>query len=468
MRNIYFFVLLVLSTSLCAQTTLTQKVAQRHDVYVAGQWQGIDSFQWIYNNNAVLMQQTALKDTPGVWHPSFRYTYSLDGNEKVIQQLRENWTGTGWINNTRYSYTYDGNGNNTEVLYETFNGSAWINAGKIVYAGYNAQHHYASVTSYIWNGSNWINMTIDQYQYYTNGYQIQFLQRFSWNTSTASWDSIERLYQTYTLDSLSSITRSVPGATGWEVESRKTWIYSSSPMLLTEYKTELWDTTVTTAVWKNNTHTTYAYNANNLLTLKTAEQWSGGAWWPVTRVYSNYDASQQLIEVYDQNYSGAWTHHTRQTYTYTSGLLSQENHETWSGAWVPEQQLTYSYDAHQNNTYRQIENYTGSSFTPYTQDFYYYASFTLGAATSTKENLSVVVYPNPVQQTLYIQWLSTQADTYQIKLFDMSGHCRLYTSETCNAGLQSSKIDVRAIPAGCYLLQVGNEREFETKKIQIR
>ncbi len=468
MRNIYFFLLLVLSTSLSAQTTLTQKVAQRHDLYLAGQWQGIDSFEWIYNNNAVLMQQTALKDTPGVWHPSFRYTYSLDGNDKVIQQLRENWTGTGWINNTRYSYTYDGSGNNTDVLYETWNGSAWINAGKIVYAGYNAQHHYASVTSYIWNGSNWINMTVDQYQYYTNGYQIQFLQRFSWNVSTASWDSIERLYQTYILDSLSSITRSVLGTTGWELESKKTWIYSGSPMLLNEYKTEIWDTSLTTPAWKNNTHTTYAYNANNLLTLKTNEQWSAGAWWPLSRVNFNYDASLQLIEVYDENYSGTWTKHTRQTYAYSSGLLTQENHETWSGAWVPEQQLSYSYDAQQNNTYRLIENYTGGSYAPYTQDFYYYASFTLGTASLVKEDLSVVVYPNPAQETLHLQWLSKQAGNNQIRLFDMSGHCRLFRQEKVNTGTHESEIEVSALAAGYYILQLSNESGYENKMIQIR
>ncbi|MBK7764262.1 MAG: T9SS type A sorting domain-containing protein [Bacteroidetes bacterium] len=451
-----------------AQTTVFKKIAQRHDTYTTGVWNGVDSFRWDYNAQAALTQLHALKgNTTAGWNNLYRYTYILNANDKISMQVRENYIGSAWVNNNRYTYTYDANGNTTEVLYETWNGSAWSPVGKIVYSGYNTQNKYSLMLTYTWNGSAWMNSTKDQYQYYSNGYHTQYIEKYSWDISNVTWDSMERFYLTYNMDSVSSLTRSVPGSSGWILDSRKMYNYTTSPFLLTEYKTEIWDTTQSPAAWKGSQRINYTYTIADKLEKATTDFFIGGAWVPDSRSNYTYDVSQKLIEYYDEIYSSGWQNNSSELYTYTGSNRTKEMKYIWSGAWVHNQTIDYDFDANDNTIYRLISSISGATATSVNRDYYYYQSFTVGLNDVLHNESSIKLYPIPVANQLQMDIESESSTMMEASVQDMNGHTILYVTQSLAIGKNHLQIDVQALPNGIYFLVSKHNGQQEVEKFQI-
>lgn len=467
-KDIYFLLMLFLPIISVAQTTVFKKIGQRHDTYNTGVWNGIDSFRWDYNANAALIQLHALKgNSSSSWNDFYRYTYTLNANDQISIQVRENYIGSTWVNNTRYSYTYDANGNTTEVLYETWNGSAWSTVGKIVYSGYNAQNKYALMLTYNWNGSSWQFMTKDQYQYYPNGYHTQFLEKYSWNIGSVSWDSVERFYLTYNMDSISSLTRSVPGTSGWMLDSRKLYNYNTTPFLLSEYKAETWDTTQTPDAWKGNQRINYTYTVADKLEKATTDFFVGGAWIPDSRNNYVYDASQKLIEYYTEIYSGGWQNNTSEIYTYTGSNRTKEMKYIWSGAWTHNQTIDYDFDANNNNTYRLITDISGAAATYISRDYYYYQSFTVGVEDVKQHASSIILYPNPVSNNLQMDIESETNTILEMNIIDVCGQAKMYALQSLGIGKNHVQIDIQTLPNGNYFLWIKQGNTKQVQKFQI-
>jgi hypothetical protein len=83
--------------------------------------------------------------------------------------------------------------------------------------------------------------------------------------------------------------------------------------------------------------------------------------------------------------------------------------------------------------------------------------------TETLENKSLIIYPNPVINTIYFS-LQQNTNSLFLLLTDLQG--RIIKTGLIK-GLQD-KMDVSELPQGMYLLKAGNEQGVVSKKIIIQ
>ncbi len=473
MRSLLFIFLFFCSFVMQAQTVVYKKIAQRHDVYTASVWKGVDSFRWDYNTNAFLTQQTALKEnTGGSWDNYYRYTYTLDANDRVSVQIRENWSGGTWVNNTKYSYDYDANGNVLIIHYDVWNGSVWNVTGKIEYAGYNAQHKYTSEIAFIMSGGNWVYLSKNVFQYYAPGnYLPQFTESYTWNTSLAIWDSLERFYYTYNQDSLGTRTRLIPHLGVWEQESKEVYTFSTTPFLRTEYLTQIWDTIPpTTNVWANDKRINYTYTATDKIEKTNTDKYTAGSWNNESRSQYVYNGNDQISEYYDESFSGSWNNNTRKTFLYTGTNLTEENQFVGLGtAWLQTKKLSYLFDINNLNTFRQIDTFNGAAFYPNNRDFYYYNSFTVNTNDVLNDIHDCDLYPNPARETITLRLNSGKLLQASIRIVDILGKCRVVITQPFFSGSNTIQIPFSSLPVGNYFLQITDAEKGAqlVKKFQV-
>ncbi|MEN0004845.1 MAG: T9SS type A sorting domain-containing protein [Bacteroidota bacterium] len=101
------------------------------------------------------------------------------------------------------------------------------------------------------------------------------------------------------------------------------------------------------------------------------------------------------------------------------------------------------------------------------------SSFTTGLLTNVnqlEEALQLVVYPNPVASSNFIQvaYLLEEQQEVQIRLFSASGQL-VYQQQSLNQqGPQNLEISTANLPKGIYLLQLANQRGNVSRKISIQ
>ena len=441
-----------------AQTTVFKKIAQRHDIYSASAWQGVDSFRWDYNADAFMTLLSALKeDVSGNWNNLYRYTYTLNADNRVTIQIRENWTGGSWVNSTRYTNDYDASGNLLTVHYDVWNGGVWNVTGKIEYAGYNAKNKFASETVLIWNAGSWDYLSKDIYQYYPSpkDYQTQTIEKYDWNSSTFVWDSLERLYFTYNIDSVSSKTRSVPFGGSWFLNSKETITFSTTPFRRTDYLTQTWDTAANPNAWLNDKRIIYTYNTFDSLDKTISDKYSGGTWYSQERSQYVYNSSNQKTEFYTESYNGSWANNFRQTFSYTGSNLTEEKQYTGQGTtWLETKRLDYNYDINNLNTFRQIDTFNGAIFVPNNRDFYYYNAYTVNTHDILPSIQNVAMYPNPARESMMLELKSEKPFQLSIRITDLSGKCRLLITQPVFTGNNRIQIPLSSLAPGNYMLQM--------------
>ncbi|MBL7766763.1 MAG: T9SS type A sorting domain-containing protein [Chitinophagaceae bacterium] len=464
MKPFFVFVVCLLTLNVSAQITVHRKIAQRRDDFVNNNWKGIDSSVFTYNNQATLNSNTYLKtDTNSNWTYQYRYTYQLSFTEKVLEQIRENRIGNTWVNNTRYTYTYDANNHITLILYDVWNGSAWSPSGKITYTGYNSFGQFGEEIAYIYSGGAWNYLSKKTQQIPGGSNLVSSQERFTWDNNNAVWKKYERIFMSYNQDSVSIRTRMLPDTGGvWVNKTREMFNYGTSPFLLNEYVTQVWDSI--SAQWENDQHILYSYTGSNKVDVMIYETFNG-AWNPTERSKHIYNASDSLIEFYDELNNGGWQNHTRSTYTYTGPNVTEELQYLGSGSnWNLDQRLNWSFDANGNNTYRLIEDYNGSAYAPLRRDFYYYNTYTVGLQ-ETLLNLSALqLYPNPANQQVYVNFVTEEAMPVSIRVIDMSGKTRVLIQDFSSAGISNQvSIPCERLNAGIYLLQITNDRNGKSQ-----
>lgn len=441
-----------------AQTPLYKKIGQRHDIHNGSTWQGADSFRWAYTGALLNMQNGLKTTTSGNWNDLYRYTYTYNANDLVASQVLENWNGSTWVNSKRYTYDYDVNSNLTVIHYDSWSGSTWNPTGKIEYTGYNFQHKYGAEIYYIWSGGAWMNLSKDVYQYYTNGYQVQNLERYDWNSTYNQWDSLDRWAYAYNADSLASLIKMVPHAGNWLQSTREIYTYSSSPFVRTEYSLQNYDTSVMPPVWKDDRKIVYTYNAADQLLKTFKTKYTAIGWMDEARDERIYNASNQLIEYFNEIYLGAWSNNTRNTFTYSGNLLSQEiRYEGLGSGWNETKKLSYLYDALDSMTFREIDTFNGATFIPNNRDFYYYAWIPTSTNDLIKSVNGCTMFPNPTVDVLNLEMKSEKQFQSFIRILDITGKCRMMIVQPVIEGKNRVQITTSALPAGNYFIQLSNE-----------
>ena len=458
MHKVLFSFLIVSVFASTAQTTVFRKIAQRHDIYAASAWKGVDSFRWDYNADAFMTKLSALKqDGSGNWNNLYRYTYTLNSDNRVTAQIRENWTGGNWVNSTRYTNDYDASGNLLLVHYDVWNGGVWNATGKIEYTGYNAKNKVGTETVFSWNAGAWDYLSKDVYQYYPSpkDYQTQTIEKYNWNSNNLLWDSLERLYLTYNNDSVSSKTRSVPFGGSWFLNSKEVITFSTTPFRRTEYLTQTWDTAANPNAWLNDKRILYTYNTFDSLDKTVSDKYTSGAWYSQTRSQYMYNGSQQKTEFYTESYNGSWVNNFRQTFLYTGSNLTEEKQYSGQGTtWFESKRLNYTFDMNNLMTFRQVDTFNGAVFVPNNRDFYYYNAYTVNINDIIATIQRVLIYPNPANETMMLELTSGKPLQLSIRVIDLSGKCRLMITQPVFAGHNTIPIPLSSLTVGNYLLQL--------------
>ena len=79
----------------------------------------------------------------------------------------------------------------------------------------------------------------------------------------------------------------------------------------------------------------------------------------------------------------------------------------------------------------------------------------------------LIVFPNPARDEVNVQFVATKAGTYDVALYNSVGKVILNQKTTFNEGENGASFDVSALPAGLYVVKVGNGEDLFSQKVII-
>lgn len=346
-------------------------------------WNGVawDSsliVHYTYNTDGYMtLQESFLYDLATFqWTPSNRYENTYTSSNELLSRKRykgDNVTNT-WTPFSDYSFTYDNNDNIIEIL----NSSQW-----------NA------------NNSTWNNAIIDSF-FYNASNELTLRKQYTWDNVNSILSPVFNIL--ITVDNNNNIIQDI----------RQVWTAASQ-------------------TWSNEYRNFYTFNAANLLTLQTREEWVNAAWSPIMKIENAYNSSGQET-LYE---SFAW-----------------ENN-----AWAMTSRVIRVYDSYGNQTHMEHYDFdpnTGNQSYGFNSDSYY----SLYTITNTQQlqSESTKVYPNPTSGIVIVD-LPEGFTQGQVNIWDMQG--RLLQSQA----YQGSSIDLSTYSSGVYWLQVISEDRQYTAKV---
>lgn len=469
LKNIIFtYIFIVLNNTIIAQVTTYKKIAYRSDIYVNNNWKGVDSALYTYNADTAMTSFLGFVfSANNTWDFDFRYSYTINIWGKKDVQLREIWNGSNWVNQNKYTYTYDAVGNVTSILYEVWNGNNWALTGKIEYDLYNAYGMYGNeyISNYV--GGSWVYQSKKSRSYVNNQTLTQSEDRYLWNVADNAWKKWQRYYYTYTLDNIGSVTISYPDtANAWRPLDKQLYTYNLSPLLLTQYLVQKYDTI--TEVWNNINRKTYTYNAQDLLEKTENAIYSNNTWIPTQQSTYIYNGLQQNIELINEIYNaGNWIKDTRSLFLYNNNLKVEEKKFTASGNnWLDYQKYTYDYDMNSNLIYDKKENYNAGNWINDNQNFYYYQSYVVSHSEFDESTSHIKILPNPTTQDAILTIQCKENDIASIVIYDVSGKVVWYAYSPLYVGSQYLTIPCNQWRSGIYFAKIYSTKNKKAQTVQ--
>jgi hypothetical protein len=80
----------------------------------------------------------------------------------------------------------------------------------------------------------------------------------------------------------------------------------------------------------------------------------------------------------------------------------------------------------------------------------------------------VNVYPNPVEDVLYIDYVLAESGTVEVSVLDLQGRLIERQSQDLQEGMQHQGYDVQNLAAGTYLLMVSNNGQRSVKRFMVQ
>jgi len=347
------------------------------------------------------------------------YTYDSRGNDR--QRATYTWDAgnNAWRGSSKEEYTYDANGNQTLIISYSWDAgnNTWKGNQKSEYT-YDANGNLALQIRYSWDAGNttWIESNKSEYTYDANGNLTSWIY-YSWNTGNTAWRENQKQESTYDANGNRTLHIAYTWDAGnntWRENYKHEYTYDANGnQTLDIYYT--WDAGNNT--WRESQKVEYTYDANDNQTLQISYSWDAGnnTWRENRKEESTYDLSiskEDLLQPYN--------------FAYNNKILEWKDY-TWSGTdWV------YS-----------------STYT------FYWSEHSVGIA--EMQNLSSVqVYPNPAQNTLYIE--SSEA-MEQVRVYDISGR------ELIQLPYPAQSIDISTLANGIYIIKVKTAAGETVKKI---
>ena len=266
------------------------------------------------------------------------------------------------------------------------------------------------------------------------------------------------------------------------------YYFFNTPNSLLPYKDSIVGNTITTGGTSDFiTTSSYAYDGSGNMTEQITYTEPGHAT-SYKSIYT-YDASGNTLSGINQGYNiltGQWENSSKIERGYTLSVnttYASFNWNTTSNSWTemarsgvilnadtlvdsmknyflgtPHSIYTYEYNSFKNITryaeyYLQASNGSVGSTNEYR---YYYDDYITGIDKLNKKNLSLILYPNPVQDMLNFSFENRKTITsLSVRIYDLTGNVR-YTA-TLNS--KQSFIPVMQLVPGTYYLEITNKQD---------
>ncbi len=281
--------------------------------------------------------------------------------------------------------------------------------------------------------ANWMNYSREFYNYNSSNL-IDDIFWQDYDTLNGIWLDAWHDSMYYTGSDLTLIQSVFFDSTSmnWVPISKVELTYNVSGKPLTQTRSEFDGT-----IWEFESRDVYTYNASNQLITSTYDEWISGAWHPITKdslVYTSSSMPALAITLDWDSVTNNWKNKFKQEAQYNADeqLLLQERY-TWNNS-------TSNWDTGGNSK------------------FYYGNNSSLNV-TDAKLSNSIMVYPSPARQTLYVA--NENGTIKQITITDICGNTIL------NQINSESKIDISRLNKGIYLLTATiDNKQYHTKFIK--
>lgn len=331
------------------------------------------------------------------------FAFDLD-EEAISEELTLKQLGSDWQNDYLVTYEFSWTGDIESTLSQTWLNGDWEN-DKLETNTYNLSTYLIEETlQQEWENGDWANKTKLSYNFYDEGVQI-----ISYDWANNSWNVSELYTITYEM-------------TGYEV--------------LRQY--------MAGGAWQNDERILYVFN-------------------------DDFNVSIVLEQDFEDN---SWVNDERRTYNYEGLVFTSVDYDKWTTDWVAEGRASYTYDSRRNATHGQYQAYENGQWVDADGDLemnYCDNSETLeleaqqitmtyidptGLAENPTQN-RFSPCPNPAQDMVNILGEGFE----KAELYNLAGQ-RIATDH-------NAQIDVKALPAGVYMLRIVGHGSSEMHRLVV-
>lgn len=340
-------------------------------------------------------------------------SFTYDESYRVVERL-ETMDMYGLI--LRCSWEYDDNGNQIEMLQDVSMdlGATWIN--EILYT---CTYENNQLSEGLWQ---------------------------QWSEDENEWENCELDIYTFSED-VSTVLYKLWVEGQWVDDQLDTYTFGDDSY-------EVLKQLPMNGNWINYGKETHLLNAMGTPTEILYENWSGNQWVSSNKEIYTYDGELYTVilgQVYNQG-DDTWADETRLLFEYENGNATHERYEKWEdGQWIS--------SASELGHFAMPYNYNNDVMTldePQTSDVY----LTYANLLDVKENaanMSISVYPNPVQGEMSIE----VEGFAKAELYDLAG--RMVMESKVNT------MNVNGLQSGIYMLKVYDANgQSEMQKVVVK
>ncbi len=356
----------------------------------------------------------------------------------------------------------------TTFVYTT----AWRNYQRIV-KSYNSDDLLFTYVTTFWDSthSQWVDT--NKYKWGVNHDPARKpIELMGMDSTAGAW--IYRIKDDYVYDTLLNINihiHSIFSGGGWMPIYKRLFTFGTG--LNTNQQCD-WDYNQGTFFNTNDFDLTY-HNVNQIQTCKY-QAWNGSGYTDSCKFLYAYDTlGNWLSKTYLlRNVStGVWDQKLMSTYSaFTSGHMPQVETDSWfnpsgSSAWVDTFNYKYAYNGVNQMTWRQgmpLGSSTSGAGNPLSR--YYYSPYTISGVQPRATSCDLVVFPNPADATVNVQFSWRQPEACTITLCDVTGK-EVYKLDVVATEHYNAVIPTHYLKSGTYFLKITGNSANVTRMVSV-
>ncbi|MFZ5942216.1 MAG: T9SS type A sorting domain-containing protein [Bacteroidota bacterium] len=443
-----------------------------------GEWLGVTKREYKYDQygNIIYNAYYSWRADYWSWYGTSRtdYTYNAAGVMLTFSYFIWNWDNYDWAGTDFYTYVFeDGRAVGIEVVgWETGDWELWEE-------NYTYNEHQDLI---VMEDSDFDNLTGEKIPNGRSELEYDELNRcirvtnFYMNDQTQTWrseykteftyDAQNRLYETFESEWNSD-------ENDWLTWEKTVNFYNAQGLL---ERTEEFYWPYEGSDWEIDRKTEYSYNADNLLSQCLTSDWYSGEnkWVSQYKASYTYNTNKRIdseLEYYYNSYEGGWQEEYKAEYSYTENGKLHEKTSFWKSDsdWMQSGRESYDYDPSVSLSQLVIPDnlsiyfldgmlltlkysYWDSDLSDWQDDEEYemfYSDVTLISGSIAAESGSVRVYPNPVDQLLFVSQTDPAAEQL-ITVYSIRGE-KIRELTTCGT---LTGVDLSDCAPGIYIIKV--------------